>query len=362
MAVINDRHMLDRMEDGLFPEEDVGAKPEPHVLLDGRGRLLKKGCCDMPPAELERGSIPALRRWTRFRETDSCFAAGDGLRLHVAAGDTGLGGFISITLHDTRTGETRSRTKLYPFSFGSMEMPQSPVYGDLMVRRGDVSLDMARSPAARYIRCRFEDFDDIRSLYINLELKAPEYAAPHASDGTVYGLYITRETDSRAGFEYAAHYPCLKASGTVVLGADRYELGGGDCASYEWWRSVQPAKTTRCTLSASGGIGGELIGISIAEGGAAVLSGGRISILQNVDIPFRRENPTEPFDICSPDGEMRLRFEPERLEYERIASPSLLGCERQLVFGSVGGCVSDDAGETSFDGIPAQICSYRAKW
>lgn len=373
MSVISNKNMQELLDEDR--KRSGKAVPESSVL-DGSGRLTVTGRYASEPAPFDRGRLPAPKRLFRLKETESFNIMSDPLFMRISAGDAGYAGFVTVTAVNRRTGRQKTRTCVYPFTFGSMEMPPSPSRGDMMLRRGDVSLDFSRSPAARYIRCRFEDFDDVRALYINLETELPDAHAPSGKkDARTVGAYYALDRDPGrykrnerykrySGFGYSSYVPCMRTSGTVVIGADRFEFTGDQCfSSYEWFRGVPARKTRTVSLTVCGGTDGSRLGISVSPDGTMLHDESHMTVSGPIGFDPDESELADPLTVTAPEGRLELHFMPLFEERECRSFAGLMRCEDRLIFGMAeGSCRTDDSGTVKFSDLYALVRRSDARW
>ena len=320
----------------------------------------------------------------------------DRLLMFVSAGEIGYAGYVTVTVINTESGYEKSRTRWFPLTFGSMEMPPSPSRGDVMVRRRDVSLDLTRSPDSRHIRCRFDGFDDVCELYVNLELHFPPEAHPRTGEreaardtserrrtgaradarlparnvpeGVSAGEYSwMRDTSAEqpGGFVCAAHVPCMRTTGAVVLGAYRCEFSDDECfSSYEWIRAVTPGRVSRTALTVCGGTAdGSLLGISLSEDGVMVHDSGHMITAAPFVPSVNADGPALPFSLSTPGGLVEMRFTPYADHSHRSSAMGLTAVNERLIFGTASGvCRPSASGAVSFSDLNACLRMTDTRW
>lgn len=228
-------------------------------LLDGTGMLLHKGWARSPLLDYRRELVPVWRRLLRLREWEICTAGDEHVQLAVTVADLGFSGVVSINVADLDRGAVHTFRRVIPLTFGDMELPGMGG-GDVMIREKDLAVDLTRSPGRRFVRIRCERFDDVKSLYVSLEL------ACTGGDSLCTAIAYP---ETAGGFCYTDRILAMPAAGTIVYGADRWELtafsptdaadgvvggtGGWGCC----YRGcgVLPKETTRLWLMCGGGSG-----------------------------------------------------------------------------------------------------------
>ncbi len=332
------------------PNNDNNLTEQPE-LVDTTGRLLVKGCYDSVPGRFSRERIPGLRRFGSLTEAEEYAVFADHLHLYFSIFEHGVAALLAVTVIDCRNKREKTYFQTVPISLGSTELP-ADVGGDVMLRYKDCSLDFAHSQEARYIRCRIEHFDDVRTLYVNLALQSlPENK-----------LFAARELGESSGFfTCSGRLPCSRVSGVVVLGAERYELSEQSCfSSYSWDRAVMQKQYSLLRLTALGLHNERNFGISVGTDGGCIQQGDSVELTGHVSLRFSREKPMQPIAVRTADRRMNMTFSPERLRYDRKSFPGLLSFERQLVFGSISGTyrLQDDT-VIKTESIPTVLCSMK---
>ena len=154
-------------EPQLTPPEEIIEITREAMLPDSRLMPMKCSRASQEMLTYNRHDIAPPSTLTRLRERD-CFVIGDQrITLSISLLDYGFCGAVFATLVNNTDNRERSRTKLLPFTLGSIGLPISASTGDMMYRSEDASIDFLRSPNKWYIRAHIDRFDDVRSLYVN---------------------------------------------------------------------------------------------------------------------------------------------------------------------------------------------------
>ena len=329
-------------------------------LLDGKGLVRQKGWSKRALLDYSREDVPAWRRLFRLKEWDTCVVGDDSVRLMITIADGGYAGVVSATVVDLERGTEHTCNRLIPFTFGSMELPRSLDGGDIMFRAKGVSLDISRSPGRRYVRFRMEDFDDVRPLYVNISMEQQQGDDLYTSVG--YPEMV-------GGFCITCRRQAMPAEGTVVYGADRYELSQGESfADIYWGRGVLPRRSARVWMMASGLVDGRRVSICTGEDAGFVCVDGTGSRIETVSVQGL-SNMREKGDIALPigfrgaDHSMELSLEGTQCHRDNRQLFSLIGIERRLVFGVCSGKVRlEDGSMLQVSGLNAVLCDIEALW
>ena len=124
--------------------------------------------------DYDRNAVPPLRRFARLKEHDRYIFGNSSVLVELELCESGYAGILTASVINLDTGFAKTTVLTTPLSFGKIELPESPLRGDVIFRAGgEASLDFSISTDKRYVRARIERFDDVRSLYVNITLEEP---------------------------------------------------------------------------------------------------------------------------------------------------------------------------------------------
>lgn len=328
-------------------------------LLGPSGQPLHKGWSRSMLLSYHRSEVPAWRRLFRLKEWDTCVFGNDDLQVCITIADCGYAGAVTVSVVSLLRRTEMTRTVILPLTFGGMEMTETPDYGDIIFRGKGLSLDLARSPGKRYIRFRMEHFDDVKPLYVNVNLTQSE--GDSLCTAAAY-------PETAGGFCLSQRLLAMPASGVVVYGADRFELESGCMGSYYWGRGVLPRSTSRQWLMGCGNIAGRRIGICVGDDAGFVCVDGKGTRFAPTSIRgiqgLRESNdPSMPVVLRSTDDALNLTLEGAVRCSQSRGLPLLVSVERGLTFGRCSGSVLLDSGERlQIEGMNAMLCDIQAVW
>lgn len=275
--------------------------------------------CSWAPRQMytyNRNDLVPPMTMFRLRERD-CFVIGDRrITLSISIMDYGFCGAVNVTLVDNSEAKERSKTKILPFTLGSISLPVSASTGDMMYRSEDASVDFLRAPDKWYIRLYFDRFDDVRSLYVNAIVEdvggdSAFSAVPVGKKGNHFLL--------RHGL-YA-----MPVSGKVVLGADVYELSADSAIGWlERERSDGGNVPDHSRISISGVCDGTRFGMCFSDSGVftaenTLIIDGRASRPEELSI--QREDGV--WYVSTADGYIQLYVPVNAARIDRIKLGSL---------------------------------------
>ena len=180
-------------------------------------RLIPMQCCRATSEMLtyNRHDLVPPMTLLKLRERD-CFVIGDQrITLSISVLDYGFCGAVFATLVNNTENRERSKSKLLPFSMGTIGLPVSSADDDLMYRSEDMSIDFLRGPGKWYIRIYIDRFDDVRSLYVNVTVE-------DAGGDCAFSAVPVGKKNNRFLLRHGAY--ALPVSGKIVVGAEVYEL------------------------------------------------------------------------------------------------------------------------------------------
>lgn len=217
---------------------------EKSYLLSHTGLLIQSGRAKEMAFEYDRRAVPSVRRFLRLKEHDRYLFGDDKVRVEIMLADYGYAGVVLASVVDFEKHTEKTTVLTTPLSLGSLELPATPEWGDVIFRSGAASIDFSRSTGKRYIRGRIERFDDVRSLYVNVVLEQRGWDEFCSAQGRI---------GEPECFRLEHKIMDMNASGTVVYGADTYNLLASDSfACLDWQRAVLAPKGESCWFSAQG--------------------------------------------------------------------------------------------------------------
>ncbi len=268
-------------------------------LPDSRLMPMKCGWANREMLTYNRDALNPPETLFRLRERD-CFVFGnERVMLSIGILDYGFCGAVCVTVLDCTEPLERSRTRLIPFSMGSIILPVSSATGDVVFRSEDVSLDFLRAPDKWYIRLYFNHFHDVRSLYVNV-------TAQDVGGDSLFSSMPVGKKNNRFLLRHSLFG--MPVSGKVVIGADVYELDAADSIGWlERERSDGGKVQEHSRISICGMCGDATFGLCAADSGvftaenAMVVNG---KAYRPEGLTIQKEDSV--WYVSTPDGHIQL--------------------------------------------------------
>ena len=280
-------------------------------LLDASGNLTEPGWARSLLPVYCRSQIRAPK--TRIKEWDYyCITDGHiGLALTIA--DNGYMGLDSISFlnFDERWEITKSPMRLFPM--GKTHLPESSRLGASEIAASGYALAFYHEDGARQLSFHMDNFRGKDAIEGIITL----------TDEPVESIVIATPFDKPGHFYYNQKINCLRASGWVELGGEKFELTPDRFfAVLDWGRGVWTYHNTWYWSSASGELDGVPFGWNLGYGFGdtsaatenALFYNGTLHKLEhiNFEIPFKdgREDFLAPWRFTSSDGRFEMQFQP----------------------------------------------------
>ena len=317
-------------------------------LLDDQGNLTQAGWARKPYPLYDRNAVKVNR--LRLKEWDYYLVANDRFGLALTIADNGYMGLDSISFLDFETKEQitkspmrvmpRGKTGLPPASDRGVTAISGKGYGMTFLHVEDPELGPARQ-----LLFQMDDYRDGQPIQGSITL----FAEPEES------VTICTPFDKPGHFYYNQKINCMRASGTVTIGADVYRFDPADSFGVlDWGRGVWTYENTWYWGSASGLADGVPFGFNLGYGfgntSAAteniLVYDGKVHKLSHVKfhIPGRpgREDFLSPWTFTSDDGRFEMEFVPI-LDRASCTDFKVLKSDQHQVFGRfTGKAVLDD--------------------
>ncbi len=284
---------------------------EKNYLLSPKGLLIQPSARSrMMIYDYDRNAVPLPRRLFKLKERDRYVFGNSRVLVELELAELGYAGTLSASVFDFETGFSHSAVLTTPFSFGKIELPASPIRGDVNFRAGEeASLDFSISTNKRYIRARIEHFNEVRSLYVNITLEQPQSEALCSLDS-----FQNEPECFRMGYKSV----CLPASGSVVYGADTYTFSSSDSfGCQDWERSVLPLSSECGWYFMEGTVDDTPLALSFASHSDlqkpdinAVIYGGVLYDPGDVRVISSRDSDDESIRLRSENSRVDVVFTP----------------------------------------------------
>ena len=323
----------------MMQHEITSAAP----LLDASGNLREPGWARSLLPVYCRSQIRAPK--SRIKEWDYYLVTDGHIGIALTIADNGYMGLDSVSFlnFDERWQITKSPMRAFPM--------------------GKTGLPGASEIAASGYALAFYHEDGARRLSFHMD----RFRGKDAIEGIITltdepdeSLVIATPFEKPGHFYYNQKINCLRASGWVELGAERFELTPDKFfAVLDWGRGVWTYHNTWYWSSASGLLDGAPFGWNLGYGFGdtsaatenALIYNGRLHKLDHVtfEIPMkdRKEDYLSPWRFTSSDGRFEMQFRPV-LDRAACTDFKLLKSDQHQVFGTfTGTAVLDDGSALS---------------
>jgi hypothetical protein len=320
----------------------------PLEALDDMGKPANFGWARQP---LWNYAPPLLRSPVRrINASDRYLIQSPGRIITLQAADSGVMGYVGITIILLQEKTRSTQTYTVPFPLGTMGLPDSSETGQTRVQNKKYLVEFtARENGVRIIRVDIPRYGRHRYLRGELVLTPPP-------DAESMVTHMPWRKDKNA-FVLVRRSPWYTVEGVIQFGAQEFVFSPGKGSGlYEWSRGVRPRQDTHFWAGASGVVcggsrDGSRFGVTVGYGDAdaragtenAVFCEGKLHKLDQVTFHISPANWMEPWRFTSSDNRLEMVFTPlqQRIERQALLFHSL---HRWQLFGSFAGRVILDDG------------------
>ncbi len=281
-------------------------------LLDAEGNLTKAGYAKKLLPEYDRSKVKGGK--TRLKEWDYYYVGNDRFGVALTIADNSYMGLDSISFLDL--GEkpwqiTKSPMRIFPM--GKTGLPATSKEGVSTIAGKDYSLTFRVAEGKRRLIAHMENFRGKEPIDIDVTL----------TDEPAESMVICTPFAKKAHFYYNQKINCMRAAGTVKLGAEVYTFDPAESFGVlDWGRGVWTYHNTWYWGSASGLVDDMDFGFNIGYGfgdcSAAsenmLFYNGKAHKLESVafNIPMKdgKEDYLKPWTFTSSDGRFEMDFLP----------------------------------------------------
>ena len=337
----------------------------PGPLLDREGRLTQAGWARQPllDCNLENARFYRLHALQRFRikRWDYYGLTTPTHYFSATLADLGYAGQVFAYVIEFVTGRYHEETLTIPFGRG-MTLPRNSLEGESAFEDGRVRMIFRAGAGARQLSLAWPGFDRGKGLSAEVAM-----ALPPEHDSMVIVIPIGRNR-----FYYNRKINALPAQGWVQYTGERFDIHPESClGNLDWGRGVWEYRSFWVWASASGLLAdGRTLGLNLGYGFGdtsaatenALILGGRIHKLGQVDFAYTSGDFMRPWRMTSPDGRLDLQFVPFK---ERVARTNLavIFSEVHQMFGRYQGRVRADDGEVvRLEGLVGFAEEHQARW
>ena len=300
--------------------------------------------------------------WGRTKRWDYWAVLGRDVAVAVTFADIDYLGLVSVWWVDLRDGRSGGRETVVPLARG-VDLPATPGTTPLRHRGRGLQVEVADTAGTTSLRARWRERDG-RHGRLDIEVERPP---AHESVNVVIPW-------SERRFQYTSKHQALPATGSLVVGGDRWELGGASPAYgvLDVGRGRWPYRTR---WNWGGGAGpatdGTVIGLQFggrwtrgtgATENGIVVDGVVHKLGEELRWDYDWDRPLEPWRVRSADGRLDVVLTPR---YDRHARTNalLVRTEVHQVFGTWSGSVpTPRGGVVTVEGIAGFAEESRSRW
>jgi hypothetical protein len=272
-------------------------------------------------------------------------------------------GLADVWWADLATGEAGGRAILVPAGEG-IALPDIPATAPLTIDRDGLDLRITDDDAGTRIRAAWTE-DDGRAATLDV---AVALAPGHESCNVVIPW-------SDELFNFTSKQQARPATGELVVGRQRYEVGG---AGRDAWgvldvgRGRWPARINWNWGGGAGRSGDHVVGLQFGAKWTAgtgftenaLIVDGRLSKLGGeLEWSYDWDDPMQPWRVTDPGGQLDVTLAPRFDKHSKVDASADLGSETHQVFGTWSGrLVSDDGIDLELEGLQGFAEEARQRW
>ena len=315
------------------------------ALLDEKGNLREPGYAKRLLPIYRRADIKAPA--ARIKEWDYYLVANDHFAVALTIADNGYMGLDSVSFLQFDEGWQMTRSPMRAFPMGRTGLPETSAAGDTASSGKRHALVFRHVPGGRELTFRMEDFLNRDTIEGHLLLtQEPEES-----------MVICTPFDKPGHFCYNQKINCMRAAGTVRIGAQTYNFDPADSFGVlDWGRGVWTYHNTWYWGSASGELDGVPFGWNIGYGFGNTAAAsenvlfydGRIHKLGTVEFHIPKDEKgrnayLNVWNFTSDDNRFYMDFTPV-LDRSALTSAIIIKSDQHQVFGRFTGRVTLDDG------------------
>ena len=314
-------------------------------LLDEKGNLTEPGYAKRLLPIYDRTKVKGGK--TRLKEWDYYYVGNDryGIALTIADNSyMGLDSISFLSFEGTPWEITKSPMRIFPM--GKTGLPESSASGVSKISGSGYTMEFVVAGGKRVLTAHMDNFRGKEPIDIQVTLlREPEES-----------MVICTPFEKEAHFYYNQKINCMRAYGTVTIGADRYTFSPEDSFGVlDWGRGVWTYHNTWYWGSASGLAGGVDFGFNIGYGFGDTSAAsenmlfyrGKAHKLSQVTfhIPTKdgKDDFLSPWKFTSDDGRFEMDFSPI-MNRASNTDFKFLKSDQNQVFGRFNGTVTLDDG------------------
>ena len=314
---------------------------KPVDLLKCDGSLVEPGWSTKQVWKYDKNAIKS--NVFRIKEWDYYLVLAQDFGVAFTVSDLGFAGLHSVSFLDFKTPAETTKSEMPFFTMGKTNMPPTSSEGDVRFENKNLKLEYIKTEGQRRIVCTYKNFKDGKDFKCDISLDQPDM------DSMV--ITIPWQKNKRC-FYYNQKINCMRASGWVTIGDEKYEFNPAtDFGTLDWGRGVWTYDNTWFWGSGNCDLDGHAFGFNIGYG-----FGDNSAATENIlfydgvahkldDIYFNMpENGsyTDPWTFSSSDGRFEMDFVPIIDRSAFIDFKAIISDQHQ-VFGRMSGkAILDD--------------------
>lgn len=341
---------------------------EKKPLLNEDGSLSECGFSREMLLQYDRTKITASR--FRIKEWDYYLINNEDYAVALTIADNSYMGLVSISLMDFRTKTETTKTKIFMFPMGKLEMPSSSRIGNIEIAEKDYYFAFEKEKGRRTLTVEMDKFNAEGET-----IKGEFFLTDEPRDSMVIATPFPKKKNA---FYYNQKVIGMRASGVLELGEETLSFSSRDTmALLDWGRGVWTYDNTWYWGAAQGFVDGIPVGFNLGYGFGdtaaatenAVFFNGAMHKLDGVTfhIPKVEEDYDDldflsPWNITSNDSRFEMVFQPI-LDRASLTSLLFLLSDQHQIFGRyTGKAVLDNGRVIDFDNFLGFAEKVRNKW
>lgn len=315
----------------------------PVDLCTPDGRRLNPDAIGWSRQPLHTGNLRGS--WGRNKRWDYWAVLGTDVVVSITYADIDYAGLVAVWWADLTDGRSGGREVTVPLGRG-VHLPDRPGSAPLRFSANNLEVEILDETSATTLRATWTERDRRRG---RLQIRVDR---PTALDSM---NVVIPWSDRR--FQYTSKQQARPASGELVVGQDRWQLGGEQQPAWgvlDVGRGRWPYQTR---WNWGGGAGhtpdGTTVGLQIGgkwtEGtghteNAVIVDGVAVKLGDELQWNYDWDDPLQPWEVRSSDGSLDLQLTP-RFDRHAATKLGIISTEVHQVFGAWNGTIPDPHGE-----------------
>lgn len=331
-------------------------------LLDEKGNLSEAGFSYSLVKEYSRKDIKGNK--SRIKEWDYYYIGDKEYGIALTIDDNSYMGLVSLSILDFKNGkEILTKSPMYWFPFGKVNLPSTSKEGDLIKEGRGYSFKFLHENGKRRIICKMKNALDKKDFFCDIYLE----------ETNPYSMVIATPFKKRKHFYYNQKINLLKANGYFSFGYLKHEFKEETFATLDWGRGVWTYSNTWYWSSANGVSEKKNVGWNLGYGFGDTSKATENMLfvddkaykLDDVtfDIPKKKNKDSflEEWKITSSSGDINLTFKPL---FDRASNTNviLIQSDQHQVFGYFNGYFLTKDGKMEVKNILGFAEKVKNRW